>query len=192
MPWEKQFDRRRALERAMALFWKQGYEATSVQDLVSELGVNRGSLYATFGDKRSLFIEALRLYDDEYRLAFTRRLSSGNPGRNAIVDAFQQVVVSARGGSREGCFLVNTALELSPHDDEIGGIVSRALGQVERFFAEMIEVGKAEGEIPSRVPTADTSRALLSLFVGLRALSRTRPRGFALSSIVRQAEAMLA
>jgi TetR/AcrR family transcriptional repressor of nem operon len=62
MPWEKTFDTDVALTKAMEAFWSRGYEATSISDLVERMGINRGSLYDTFGDKRSLFMSALRAY----------------------------------------------------------------------------------------------------------------------------------
>ncbi|MGD9921955.1 MAG: TetR/AcrR family transcriptional regulator, partial [Pseudorhodoplanes sp.] len=68
MPWEKQFDTDEVLEKAMRAFWDRGYEATSLQDLVDHTGINRGSLYATFGDKHALFIAALRRYDESRRV----------------------------------------------------------------------------------------------------------------------------
>ena len=87
MPWEKQFDHDEALSKAMGAFWAHGYEATSMQDLVDCMGVNRGSLYATFG-----------------------------AAIGAVLDA----------GSCDGCLMVNTALELSPHDEEVSAITDSA------------------------------------------------------------------
>jgi TetR/AcrR family transcriptional repressor of nem operon len=192
MPWEKTFDRERTLGRATRLFWRRGYEATSIQDLVSGLGINRGSLYATFGGKRSLFLEALLHYDDEHRRAFTDRHRQRRSARKAITGAFEEVIeTSTRGGSRDGCLLVNTALELAPHDGQVAAIVDRALRDVETFFADMIERGQNQNEIPGSVRRTDTARALLSLFIGLRVLSRSRPDRAVFRSIVRQAEAML-
>ena len=74
MPWKKQFDTDEALAKAMNAFWARGYEATSVQDLVACMGINRGSLYATFGDNRQLFIQALRRYDAQHREAWVAAL----------------------------------------------------------------------------------------------------------------------
>ena len=76
MPWEKQFDSDKALTDAMNIFWSRGYESTSMQDLVDSMGINRGSLYATFGSKRSLFLQALRHYDDIHRKAWVKELAA--------------------------------------------------------------------------------------------------------------------
>ena len=67
MPWKKQFDADSVLDKAMQAFWARGYDATSMQDLVDCTGINRGSLYATYGDKHTLFVAALRMYDEKIR-----------------------------------------------------------------------------------------------------------------------------
>ena len=192
MPWEKQFDVDHALDKAMTAFWARGYEATSMQDLVDCMGVNRGSLYATFGDKRSLFIRALRRYDARHRASWTQALAQSDSGKRAIVRTFEEVIASViEAGARDGCLLVNTALELSPHDEEIHDIVGHGLAEMEAFFRAMIERGQAVGEIPDRIEPTETAHALLGLFIGLRVLSRSRPEKAVLRSIARQAEALL-
>ena len=192
MPWEKQFSTEDALTKAMHAFWARGYEATSIQDLVASMGINRASIYATFGDKHSLFVEALRAYDERHRAAFLERLCQRHCGKAAIVKAFDEVIASAlASGSRDGCLLVNTALELSPHDEAIADIVSAGLHQVEMFFRDMIKAGQALGEIRVSVDAEQTAQALLSLFIGLRVLTRSRPEKALFKSIAAQAEAML-
>jgi TetR/AcrR family transcriptional repressor of nem operon len=193
LPWEKQFDPDSALLKAMQTFWARGYDATSIQDLVDGMGVNRGSLYATFGDKRSLFIQALKRYDAVHREAWITALAERAPPRQAILGAFEGAIAAVLdGGSRDGCLLVNTALELSPHDPEVAAIVAEALAGMERFFRAMIEAGQAAGDIPARIAPGETASALLSLFIGLRVLSRSRPEAPLLRAIADQAAAMLA
>jgi len=193
MPWEKQFDPDRALEKAMAAFWARGYDATSMQDLVEAMGINRGSLYATFGDKRSLFLQALKRYDAVHRAAWTDALAARLGPRAAILAAFDEAIrVAVEDGSRDGCLVVNTALELSPHDREVAAVVAEALAGMEDFFRRMIEAGRRAGEIPATVEPGPTAGALLSLFVGLRVLARGRPEAPLLSAVADQAAAMLA
>ena len=91
MPWEKQYDETDVLERAMKAFWARGYEATSINDLVAATGINRGSLYAGFTDKRGLFMRALDHYDREHRQAFLSALQRNYAPRDAILAAFRQV-----------------------------------------------------------------------------------------------------
>lgn len=195
MPWEKQFDVEAALAKAMQAFWARGYEATSMQDLVTCMGLNRGSLYATFGDKRSLFIQALRRYDETHREAWLAAIRAAKGPRDAVLAAFEGAIEAALDrrveGASDGCFLVNTALELSPHDAEIGAIVARGFAETEDFFRAMIAEGQAAGEIPAELDPRETARSLLGLFIGLRVLARSRPEKALLRSIAKQAAALL-
>ena len=192
MPWEKQFDVDNALEMAMAAFWSRGYEATSMQDLVDRMGINRASIYATFGDKRSLFIKAVRHYDRVQRLAWLSELAETMQPLEAILAAFEDAISYAvdRGG-RDGCLLVNTALEMSPHDKAIAEVVAHGLEETERFFTTMIERGQLAGDVPQHIDATETGRALLSLFIGLRVLSRSRPDEALLRSIAQQARVLV-
>ncbi|MEW5962740.1 MAG: TetR/AcrR family transcriptional regulator [Pseudomonadota bacterium] len=187
MPWEKQFDKQAALDKALQAFWARGYEATSMQDLVDCMGVNRGSLYATYGDKRALFLSALRSYDQA-----RRRMLAGFEARHSPRDAIRRVFqafieqVPEKGGSR-GCFMTNTALELAAHDPEIRKIVAGAQEDVEAYFARMIRKGKASGDIAADVKVAETARGLLASLLGVLVLVRSRPDKSLLQAIMTDA-----
>ncbi|MDX1606918.1 MAG: helix-turn-helix domain-containing protein, partial [Candidatus Competibacterales bacterium] len=113
----KAFDRTEVLERAMTLFWRQGYEATSIQDLVAHTGVNRASLYATYGDKRTLFGAALAHYRDVVSARRMRQLTEPGAGKAAIRRFFRELIEYSLGeGHPLGCLLANSAIELAPHD----------------------------------------------------------------------------
>lgn len=185
MPWQKQFDADEVLDKAMQAFWSRGYEATSMQDLVDCTKVNRGSLYATYGDKRALFLSALRMYDEKVRGKLLADCEAGPSPRNAIRQIFLAFseTVSREGGNR-GCFLTNTALELAAHDREVRKIVAAAQEDLQEFFARMIDAGKSQGEIPDQVRTADTARGLLASLLGLIVLTRSRPDRALLRAIV--------
>lgn len=193
MPRKKEFDVDAVLDKAMHAFWKRGYEATSLNDLLDCMQIQRASLYNAFGDKHALFLDALRRYDVVYRRGeVAKRVQIPSP-RQAILGVFQDVVtVVVEHGARNGCFLINTALELSPHDPEVAEVVRNALTHMEQiFFRKMIEKGRAMGEIAKSVMPAPTARALLSLLVGLIVLSRSRPEKLLLQSIAYQAEVLL-
>lgn len=188
MPWEKQFDQGEVLSKAMEVFWARGYEATSMQDLVDTTGVNRASLYATFGDKRALFLSALKLYDEEMRRRLLANLESRGRPRDAIRQLFLAFIRPvAENGSNRGCFLTNTALELSAHDQEAARIVAHAQEQIEVFFVRMIKLGKARGEFPSHIKAAEAARGLLASLVGMVVLTRSRPNGELLQAIADEA-----
>jgi TetR/AcrR family transcriptional repressor of nem operon len=188
MPWEKQFDVDEVLDRAMQAFWARGYQATSLQDLVKCTGINRGSLYSTYTDKRALFIAALRRYDSKYRRELLARLETEYESREAIHQLFLAFTsqISEEGGNR-GCFLTNTALELAAHDPEVGRLVAASQQEIEAFFVRMIKQGKAQGHIPANVKSAETARGLLASLIGLIVLTRSRPDRALLDSIVTDA-----
>ena len=192
MPWEKSYNEAEVLDRAMQAFWAHGYEATSMRDLVTATGINRGSIYAAFTDKRTLFVRALHHYDKHHRTDFLAGIEKRHRPAEAIAAAFDEVIAAALEGSgRKGCLLVNTALELSPHDPEIDRIVRDSLTALELFFRAMIERGQQDGSIRSDLHAARTAQALLGLFLGLRVLTRSRPEKALLESIGKQARAML-
>lgn len=192
MPWGKKYNESEVLDSAMLAFWRRGYEGTSMQDLVDATGINRGSIYAAFTSKRELFLRTLEHYDRIYRERHLRRVSEAYPPRDAIVEAF---VDAARKPDNEerpwGCLLVNSALELSPHDPEVRTLVQHSLRAVERFFLTHIEAGQASGEINPEIDARATAQALLGLFLGLRVMTRSGGNRRAIDSIVSQARTML-
>ena len=193
MPRKKEFDVDTVLDRAMEAFWARGYEATSLNDLLDCMQIQRASLYNAFGDKHTLFLETLRRYDIIFRRAeVARRVQMPSP-RQAILGLFQDTVTEVIvQKARNGCFIINTALELSPHDPEAAEVVREAFTHMEQqFFRKMIDKGRTIGEIAKSVMPAPTARALLSLYIGLIVLSRSRPEKLLLESIARQAEALL-
>ncbi len=192
MPWEKKYDESEVLERAMQAFWARGYEATSMSDLVEATGINRGSIYAAFTDKRTLFMRALRHYDRIHRADFLERIAAKHAPREAIVEAFECAARNTgRRGTPDGCLLVNTALEVSPHDAEVRAFVGACVGQVEAFFFTMIEAAKKDGTIRNSISSRETAQALLGLFLGLRVLTRSSAGKSAVQAITSQARMML-
>jgi TetR/AcrR family transcriptional repressor of nem operon len=185
MPWQKRFDPDAALDQAMQAFWARGYEATSMQDLVNCTGVNRASLYATYGDKRALFLAALRAYDEKVRRKLLADSEMLDQPRRAIRQLFLAFTntISESGGNR-GCFLTNSALELAAHDAQVAKIVAHSQAEIEAFFARMIAAGKARGEIAAHVAPGETARGLLATLIGVVVLTRSRPDKALLQTIV--------
>ncbi len=192
MPWEKKYSDDDVLTNAMQAFWAWGYEATSINDLVAATGINRGSIYSAFKDKRGLFLKSLEHYDKLHRAAFLERIMREHTPREAIIAAFEEVAATVDDTDMPGgCLLVNTALEVSPHDPEIASFVSHSLEQVEAFFADMIMAGQAAGTIPKELSDSQAARSLLGLFLGLRVLCRSRAVPAAITAITAQAKAII-
>lgn len=176
MPWEKRFDVDQTLIRAMEAFWARGFEATSMQDLVDVTGVNRASLYATYGDKRDLFLAALRKYDSGVRRRLLEELGAREPPLRAIAAVFDKFISQVtRPSGNWGCFLINTALELAPHDEEVAALVNSAQDDIEAFFLAMIRRGQHDGVVPAGIDARDLAREGLVSLLGLVVMIRSRP-----------------
>ncbi len=183
----KAFDPDEALERAKALFWRKGYEATSIHDLVQALHINRGSLYATFRDKRTLFLAALDRYTEREIGAAARILrNSQAPGRERIQALFDTVIrgVEER-GDRRGCFLCNTAVELAPVDPEIERRVGAAIDHLQAAFAVALA---ADPTVPTEPERRDRRAAFLTAtLMGIYVMAKAGATPEALRGAVRVA-----
>lgn len=190
MPRTKQFAVDDVTKKAMVAFWSHGYNATSLQDLVQCMGVNRASLYGTFGDKYSLFLNSLDAYELIYIKSYLMEQTKKYTPRQAIINYFLDMILKA--DERNGCLMVNTALELSPHDEKVSNIVNQAFAHIEKdFFRKMIKKGQARGEISKTVVCTTTARTLLSLLIGLCVLSRSETNKPVMQAIVSQVKALL-
>jgi len=192
MPLNKQFDVDETLAKAMRTFWERGYEATSVQNLIDSTGINRGSLYGTYGDKRALFLAALGKYDKDVRRKILGELETDHSPRNAIRELLVCFSTSLlEKGDTAGCLMTNTALELAAHDPEIRRIVAHAQEQIEDFFHRMILRGQELGEMSPALDPQRVAKGLLASLSGLLVLIRSRPDEALLVSIIEDAMAKL-
>jgi len=173
MPWEKQFDKSKALDRAQDAFWEGGYEATSMAVLLKRMGIQKGSFYATFGSKRQVLLEALERYVEARSSGFGA-LHAAPSARAALerhLRALAEEACTSRGD--RGCFMVNTALELSGRDDVVREVVQRGVRTLEQHYFRLLESARAEGELPANVEPRRTARALLALVLGIHVLSHS-------------------
>ena len=192
MPRKKTFTVEYALTKALDLFRTRGYRATSMRDIAMHIGVSRSSVYATFGDKHALFLQALRHDGTLCRTPGLAALAESAAPRQAIVNVFESAVaVAVEGRARNDCLLINTAMELLPNDREVAAIVEGALLELEGNFRTAVERGIASADISRQVDATQTARSLLSLFLGLQVLVRSRPDEPLLRAVVHQAGALL-
>jgi TetR/AcrR family transcriptional regulator, transcriptional repressor for nem operon len=187
----REFDETTVLEAAMQHFWAQGYELTSIRDLANCMGITGASLYNAFGDKRSLYRRALDYYLDQSvydRISRFERL----PPIEAIRGFFDEIIErSLSDKQRKGCLLVNSALEVAPHDVEFQKVVGRSLTLIETFFRRCIAAGQEEGTISAARPATELAKVLLSVLLGIRVLARTRPQPAVLRGAANGALALL-
>jgi TetR/AcrR family transcriptional repressor of nem operon len=188
----REFDEAAVLDAAVQCFWTRGYEATSVRDLAGKMGITGASLYNAFGDKRSLFKRSLDHYVGQSFAERVGRFEKELAPRRAIGAFFEEVIArSLSDPQRKGCLLVNTALEVAPHDPEFRKVVTGVLNRVEAFFRRCIEAGQSDGTITTSQPAEDLARHLLAVLLGVRVLARTRPERVLLEGVVRPALALL-
>jgi TetR/AcrR family transcriptional regulator, transcriptional repressor for nem operon len=172
----REFDEATVLEAAMHCFWARGFESTSVRDLAEQMGITGASLYNAFGDKRSLYRQALAHYLETSVRDRVSRLERLSP-LPAIRAFFEEVIQrSVTDEQRRGCMLVNAALELAPYDAEFQKIVSQEMIFIETFFRRCIAAGQKDGTISPTPPAAELAKVLLSVLLGIRVLARTRPQ----------------
>lgn len=173
MPWKKNFDTDKTLEKAMAVFWAKGYAATSMSDLTEAMGINKGSLYNAYGGKEKLFIKALSKYELENHRQTLASFDAMEDPVEALSVLFDALIEeSIKDGESKGCLLVNTALELPFHSDVVKRIVTGGLGEIEAFFRRMVARGQNRGQISEMVDPDETAKGLLTLVMGLRVLAR--------------------
>ncbi|MFJ2192780.1 TetR/AcrR family transcriptional regulator [Kitasatospora sp. NPDC087861] len=170
----KEFDPDTVLQAALELFWRRGYEATSMADLVEELGIARASIYATFGSKHELFLRALERYGEQADPVLLVELSQPGPVLPAVRALVRRFAAeSAEDGMKRGCFVTNTAVELAPHDPAAARRVEASLGHVETALTAALVRADAQGELPAGRDPRALARMLLVLMQGMRVLGRT-------------------
>ena len=187
----REFDEATVLDAAMQCFWAQGYESTSVKDLIERTGLTAASLYNAYGDKRAMFRTALDHYIENSIGARLQR-SEARPPRDAIRSFFDDILRrSLSDREHKGCMIVNCALEMAPHDKEFRETIVETLGRLESFFLNCVERGQADGTITSAVPAVGLAQHLLGVLMGVRVLARVRPERPLLEGVINTALAFL-
>lgn len=172
----REFDEEKVLDAAMQLFWEKGYEATSLSDLTSRMGIQRPSIYSAFGDKKELFETALRKYTMSHASEARSRLQNQPSVREAFRAFFENLVDEEYSVSRSrGCFCINTMVELAPHDEKFEILTREHQMYLAVIFQETIERGIQSGELASRTDAKALSQALIVSLIGLTVMLKSRP-----------------
>ncbi len=179
------FDEDVVLDRALNLFWHRGYEATSMQNLVDALGINRASLYDSFGDKYQLYRRVLDRYRQQNQAFVQALFDQPKPAIDLVQALFDRAIdESVADCDCKGCFLVNSAVELAPHDTDIAQLViDNQTGFVARF-QQLIERGQQEGSVTTAQPATDLALFLYNTYTGIKVLGKSKTDRVALESVV--------
>lgn len=168
----KQFKVEDALAKATDVFWQKGFEAASLSDLTEEMGIQRPSLYDTFGSKAELYRDALMAYQAGARAQLEQLLAEGT----TPVDSLRRFLATAIPDSindRKGCFCVNASIETASHEAEIQEVLQKHFAQVQTLLARYVSAGQAAGEISLDLSPMDAAGYLLTLIHGLHVTART-------------------
>lgn len=168
MPRPKEFNPDDALEKAMQVFWHKGYEATSMEDLLTAMDINRGSLYATFGDKRELFLKAMDRYCSGgaigNRLSILNEPGPAIPLIRRFIGAMLEFGLSDP--LRRGCMITNAVMELAPHEKDIARRVAGRLQMAEEAFFTLLTRARQEGELANDKDPRALARVLVTMMQG--------------------------
>jgi len=176
MPRVKLFSEEEALEKAMMIFWKRGYHDTSIQDLVDNLGINRASLYDTFGGKKKLFDSVFEYYRKSGNEGLREVLNSQENVKETFRMIFKQVIEGDMADpDNKGCLVANTTTELLPKDTELKSIIAQHKKSVEKIFFDFLLLGVKRGEISEEKDLITMASLLYTLLTGLRVTGKTRP-----------------
>ncbi|PQZ49669.1 MULTISPECIES: TetR/AcrR family transcriptional regulator [Bacillus] len=172
----REFDKEKALDAAMQLFWEKGYAATSLSDLTAKMEIQRPSLYAAFGDKEGLFEAALRRYTNLHAASIRIKLQKEQSVKEAIRAFFENMVEEEyKKESNKGCFCINTMVELAPHNEKFEVLTREHQMYLSVIFQELITKGIQSGELQSDVNAKALAQTLVTSLIGLTVLMKSRP-----------------
>jgi TetR/AcrR family transcriptional repressor of nem operon len=172
----------KAIEAALEVFWRQGYDGTSVEDLLAATGLHKGSLYKAFGDKRALFITSLERYMSYMHDGWKQTRAANASPKNALRQWFHGLVTFK--GAFKGCLVANSSAEIAPRDPEIAAMLRRFTSTFQAGFAETVKHGKALGEFPPHVDSNLAGELLVIVMFGLRVVGKQSPLSPGLVDII--------
>jgi len=174
MPRTRGFEPEEALDRAMELFWRQGYSATRLDQLVRRTGASRYGLYATFGGKRDLFFASLERYSQAVMDPMLRPLEDARASATEIQQFFDGVLdVIRRSGDRRGCLMCNTAFERGALDSAAATRVRRHFDRVRRLLGRALGNARRDGGLSHDIAVRGYADHLLGVAAGAFLLDRS-------------------
>jgi len=158
----------------MRLFWRKGYAGTSVEDLTGTLNLSRSSVYDTFGDKRSLFLEALKFYSERVLDATARTLNEAPSPIDGIQKVFDDLIAGV--GSEKGalgCFMVNSVAELVPYDPDVTEIATTYSESIQKLFVAALTQAKSQHMLTEKQTPQQLAAYVFNMVQGIRILIKS-------------------
>lgn len=171
----REYDPDTVLDRAVDVFWRKGFQGTSVQELVDATGINRASMYGGYGSKEGLFQAALERYIEAGSLVEALDADDDTPFVQLVRAMFDELVdIGSSDPDLRGCFVTNTAVEMGPHDPAANHAVGDSFDQLEGALARRIRRAQHKGEIDIGIDNVALARFIITSMQGIRVLSRLR------------------
>jgi len=178
------FDRAEVLDKATRLFWRRGYGGTSLNDLETEMGIGRTSIYGTFGGKENLFLEAVDHYDATYSIKLRKALVSGGAVRDAIGGYFDELLKAfADPDLPLGCLITNVAVEGDRGTTRLGRKIAASISRAEDVFYRLFRDGQANGQVDECLDPRALARYFVSVTHGLSTLAKALPNTSAVNDV---------
>jgi len=173
MPRKKEYDPDEALEKAMYVFWQNGYRSTSLRMLEKELGINQFSIYSSFESKHNLFVEVLKLYRAHMREGILRILINSEGDLDDIEHFFKAFIKTVQNGkSPNGCLVANTAAEIGSSDGQIHEALKEYFAMMEDTFYELLKKSRSKGELSIDIDLREKAKYLVTCTEGLSLSSK--------------------
>ena len=186
----KEFDKERALASAMDVFWRSGYENTSMEDLMGEMGIAKQSLYDTFGDKRALYLKAMAFYRKQTNSSLRELLASAPTVEEGFTRILLGLVAESREQHARGCLLLSANMERAVDDEEIARFLQDNQAEVESIFTEALRRGQTGGELHNGADAGVLAKFFVATIQGMRAMARLKSDRRALRQVAKIALAV--
>ena len=168
------FSKQEALESTIRLFWRKGYEATSVRDIAAVLEVPIASVYHSFGDKKSIFIAALDGYFEAYVKPQFEALLARDNAKQALLDLFQAIAEQCGNTDMpSGCYLVQTASDLIDAEPELAELAKEKLEYIRLQLKALIEKARRNKQLTTKETSENLSHYLFATMLAVKTWSRT-------------------
>ncbi|MEL1263047.1 helix-turn-helix domain-containing protein [Pseudoxanthomonas putridarboris] len=168
----REFDRELALQGAMKVFWAKGFAATSMEDLVSAMGIGRQSLYNAFGDKRQLYLEALRAYQHATTSAHLARLDAPASPLEGIHDLLAGLAAPDDEVRALGCMGVGSVCEFGAADADLARLREKTGRMLARRVLARLRDGQARSEVAATLDAEQAARHVLMTMAGIQVAAR--------------------
>jgi TetR/AcrR family transcriptional regulator, transcriptional repressor for nem operon len=186
----KEFDPERALAKAMSAFWRLGYENTSMDVLIREMGISKQSLYDTFGDKRALYLKALAYYRDKINAGLRRVFESNRTVKEGFARLLFDLSSESRQQHERGCLLLSANMARDIGDSVIADFLRENQATVESIFIEALRHAQERGELSRKQNPIALACFFVVTIQGMRAMARLKSKRKALEQVARVALAV--